>query len=96
MSIDAIDAISETAIFERIFRPEESGMSADVAQAILAVDFTPADHERMQVLADKAKSGTLSSREELEIENYERVGHYLAILQSMARRSLKATNSNAR
>ncbi len=43
----------------------------------------------MQMLADKAKAGTLTPSEQEEIDNYERVGHYLAILQSKARVALK-------
>jgi len=87
----ASDTTSETAIFERIVLPEEPGMSEEAARSILAMGFDPADRQRMQVLADKAKSGRLSREEEIEIENYERVGHYLGILQSKARRALQAS-----
>lgn len=85
----AIDTSSETAIFERIVLPEEPGMSEEAARSLLAMGFNPADRQRMQVLADKAKAGGLSPEEEIEIENYERVGHYLGILQSKARRALR-------
>ena len=44
----------------------------------------------MRQLAAKAREGTLSSREQIEIDNYERVGHFLNLMQSKARCSLKA------
>lgn len=41
----------------------------------------------MEELAEKARQGTLAVDEQQEIVDYERVGHYLAILQSKARRA---------
>ena len=87
------DTTSETAIFERIVFPDEPGMNEAAARTILAMGFNPADRLRMQVLADKAKAGSLSPDEEIEIENYERVGHHLGILQSKARLALRSMDS---
>ncbi len=81
----SIDATSETAIFERIVLPSQARDKEDSARSILAMQFSSEDRQRMQVLADKAKLGSLSPDEVQEAENYERVGHYLAILQSKAR-----------
>jgi hypothetical protein len=85
----ATDATSETAIFERIILPCEPGSDETSAKSVLRLAFSPADEQRMQVLADRAKQGTLTPDEEQEIDSYERVGHYLAILQSKARVSLR-------
>jgi hypothetical protein len=81
----SLRATSETAIFERIVLPSDPGISEQAAHSILPMQFGPEDRTRMQVLAERAKQGTLSPDEEQEAENYERVGHYLAILQSKAR-----------
>ncbi len=43
----------------------------------------------MHALAEKARQGTLTPEEQQEVDNYERVGHYLAILQSKARIALR-------
>jgi hypothetical protein len=43
----------------------------------------------MDVLAEKARKGALEEEERAEAENYEHVGHLLAMMQSKARRSLK-------
>jgi len=64
-------------------------LPADAARAILAMDFQPAVRTRMRVLSEKARAGTLAADERAEIEYYERVGHFLDVLHSKARRSLK-------
>jgi hypothetical protein len=84
----AIDATSETAIFERIVLPREPLLSPDAARSILALDFDPEDRKRLEELAEKARQGTLSHEESQEIDHYERVGHYLSILHAKARSSL--------
>jgi phage gp29-like protein len=43
----------------------------------------------MRELLAKAKKGTLTANEEVEMDNYERVGHMLSLMKSKARRSLK-------
>ena len=73
--------------------PDEPGMNEAAVRSILAMGFNPADRLRMQVLADKAKAGSLSTDEEIEIENDERAGHYLGILQSKARLALRSSDS---
>jgi len=85
----SLPATTETAIFERIVIPLRPGFNEEAAQSILAIQFSPEDRQRMQLLADKAKLGTLAPDEEQEVANYERVGHYLAILQSKARVALR-------
>lgn len=86
----SIDSTSETAIFERIVLPSEAGLSDEAARFLLALGFNSDDTERMHVLAEKARQGTLTPDEQQAIDNYERVGHYLAILQSKARLALRA------
>jgi len=78
----------EFAILGRVVESATT-LSADAAQAILAFGFTEADKERMRKLLAKAKDGTQTAEEEAEIACYERVGHLLNIMKSVARRSLK-------
>jgi hypothetical protein len=84
----SIESTSETAIFERLVLPSEPGLSQEAARSLLAVGFSPEDTKRLHALAEKARQGTLTPDEQQEIDNYERVGHYLAILQSKARMAL--------
>ncbi len=80
---------SEAAIFSRVLEPEKPMLSDDAARSILALDFAPADRERMNALAAKARAGALSPAEDEELENFLRVGDLLAIMQSKARRTLR-------
>jgi len=79
---------SEVAIFSRVLEHDQATLPA-AARAILALGFCQADKDRMRELSAKAREGTLTPAEQSEINNYERVGHLLNILQSKARRSLK-------
>jgi hypothetical protein len=80
---------SETAILSRVLKPGTS-LSAAAAKAFLALEFDDADKERMHELSLKAQEGTLSRHEQDELNNFERVGHLIGLIQSKARRSLKA------
>jgi hypothetical protein len=82
-----IDA-SEVSILNRILRPDEPTFSPETARDILALDFDPADKERMHELSAKARAGTLTAEEDAEAGKYELIGHLLNVLQSKARRSL--------
>jgi hypothetical protein len=81
---------SEVAIFGRVLEPDQATLDTAAARAILDLDFKQADKDRMRQLLAKAKAGTLSADEGIEIDNYERVGHMLSLMKSKARRSLKA------
>jgi len=93
------DNTSDVAILSRVLEPARPTWSPQAARDILALDFGPADKERMRQLSAKARAGTLTRHEQVEIDNYERVGHVLNIMQSKARRSLKGrrgTNGKAK
>ena len=93
MSVDI--GPTETAILSRIIRPDHSGWSKDAAESILRFDFAPDDVQRMNVLAAKVQQSSLTGDEEVELENYRRVGRLLELLQSKARISLKRLASTA-
>jgi hypothetical protein len=87
---------SEVAILRRVIQPAKPTFSAAAARAILTLDFCPGDKERMRLLSAKAREGTLRRAERAEVNNFERVGHLLNLLQSKARRSLKSRSDTAR
>jgi hypothetical protein len=88
-------AASESEIFARIIAPEQEGLSLEAARSILALSFAPADLDRVDVLSEKARQGTLTAVEQEELDNYLRVGTFLAILQSKARLCLKRATQPA-
>jgi hypothetical protein len=90
MKNEMLSQASEAAIWARIVDPDTGGLTREAAQTILELDFNPADRRRMDELAEKAGAGNLTARERTDAENYNRVAHLLALLQSKARRSLRA------
>jgi hypothetical protein len=57
----------------------------EAAKSFLAIKFDKSAQDRMDALAEKAREGSLTAAEEVEIEAYERAGHLLGIAQSKAR-----------
>jgi hypothetical protein len=78
----------EAEILTRVISPGDPSLDRKVAEAILGIGFKPADKRRVDDLAEKARQGTLSPDERTEADSYERVGHFVAVLKSKARRSL--------
>ncbi len=91
MSSRAITAASEAAILARLIEPERDNMLPEAACYLLSIDFRDEDRDRMNALAEKAREGALTEDEGEELENYRRVSHLLALMQSKARISLRAS-----
>jgi hypothetical protein len=79
---------SEANILSRVIAPDEHTLSPEAARTILEWKFPPLDVERMAELSQKANAGTLTASEQEALDNYERVGHLIALAQSKARLSL--------
>ncbi len=86
---------NEAAILSRVIAPGEPNLPSETAKIILTFDFGKEDRERMNQLAEKARDGTLIAEEQAEIDCYERVGHFLSLLRSKARTSLKRADTNS-
>jgi hypothetical protein len=84
----------EAAIIGRLAAADESPLSPEAAEGILAITFDQTDRARMNALAAKARKGTLTPKEEAETEAYSRVGSLLGILKSKARQALKGRNGS--
>ena len=85
---------SEVGILRRAFEADEGSLSASAARSLLAFHFTQADLDRMNYLSKRAREGTLTAEEQVEIDNYERAGHVLSLLKLKARQSLKRPSSH--
>jgi hypothetical protein len=79
----------DAEVLGRVILPDEPNLSVAAAQSILALKVSEQDRARMSSLAEQARQGTLTEREQQEIDGYVRVGSLLSILQSKARRSLR-------
>ena len=60
-----------------------------MARAILSLRFQHDDLDRMNQLAEGARQGSLTDEKQAEVDSYERIGHFLSLLKSKARLSLK-------
>lgn len=79
---------TEAAIWARVIHPKGE-LTLPVARAILQLEFSEDDQERIHELSQKAQEGLLTPEEQFEIDNFERVGNMLAILKSQSRKLLK-------
>jgi hypothetical protein len=84
---------SELTILNRLLKPQQGDLPLTVARGLLKITFGQSDRERMRELLRKAQAGRLTADEQAEIDSYERVGHFLDLLHSKARLSLKRTAS---
>jgi hypothetical protein len=96
MQSTSVVSSSEAALWGRLFEPAKIVLSQEAAHYILALSFPQSDIERMQELAEKARNGTLSLEEQIELDNYERVGHVLSLMKSKARQALKPARAAKR
>jgi hypothetical protein len=83
------------AIWERVLLAA-GDLTPDDARYLLRLDFSPADHARMEELNAGAAAGTLTPAERDELADYVRVGHHLARLQSAARVAVRGTTADGR
>jgi hypothetical protein len=77
-----------------LLKPDKVTLDRAAAQAILNFDFRKADKDRMRDSLAKAKKGTLTAEEQVEIDDDERVGPMLSLMKSKARRSIKSGRDN--
>jgi len=73
----------------RVFDLPRRGMSAALAEGILALDFPDEDAARIDELNAKANEGELTDEEESELEAYANINDLLAYWQSKARQKLQ-------
>src|SRR4051794_22722635 len=94
MKQTSMPADDPLAILSRVIHPQKSKLPEALARQILEWHFGPEDRQRIDLLLEKAKEGSLTPWENEEAENYERVGLFLSLLKAKARVSLKAKKTN--
>jgi hypothetical protein len=79
-----------TAILEQLAELVVESISPATARKILEFQFGASHHTRVMALSQKAQARTLIPVEQEELDEYIRVSTLLSILQSRARRAIKA------
>jgi hypothetical protein len=83
-------AKTEVTIWEMILRPHFGAMTPKTARTILDLSIPDSERARMKELLAKAKSGTISREEALDLDEYVHAGNMLSVLKAKARRILKS------
>jgi len=83
-------ATTAANIWEMILHPHFGDMSPETASAIMGFSIPDIERARMKALLAKAKAGTISREESLDLDEYERAGNMLSVLKAKARRILKS------
>ena len=83
------------SIFRRLIDANSGALTPSMAEAILQLQFSQADQERVSVLASKSNDGTLSAEEGQEYDGYIAAADLLALWQSKARLALMQHSSAA-
>ena len=88
--MSAARTISHDArILARLVKPARTNISPEAARVLLGLEFDKKDRDRMHELSVKAQDGALGPDEQEEMESYRRVGYFLDLLRSKARKTLK-------
>jgi hypothetical protein len=82
-------ANTDNLILSRLVAPAGNELSRRAAEGLLSIRFQPQDVERMNQLAAVARERPLTADERQEMESYNRIGHFLALVHSKARIALK-------
>jgi hypothetical protein len=79
---------TEAAIWARLMQSPSEKLSPETAEFLLSIRFGEGDVDRMHQLAERSTEGMLTDDERTEFDSYLRVGNFLAVMQSKARRAL--------
>jgi hypothetical protein len=83
----------EPVIWARLIQAQQAPISPETARYLLSIDFSEADHARMQELMDKSNEGALTSDEKAELDGYVNIANVLSVMHSRARVALKKPGS---
>ena len=81
---------TQATIFSRALRAASQPMTMELARYLVSIQLDPADEQRANELAEKARQGTLSTTEQAEIDEYRRVGRLIETLKLRAHQKLNA------
>ena len=81
----------DAIILTRLVMGSQLSSSLETARALMRLDFDEEERDRMHVLSVKARDGGQLPSDQDEIESYRRMGYFLDLLRSKARKILKGS-----
>jgi hypothetical protein len=85
LSSQLITPGGEAAIRARLIESQPKELTPEAARYLLALRFHENDQARVQELADRSQSGSLSDDDAREFDSYLHIGNLLAVIQYKAR-----------
>ena len=82
-------------LLEHVILSDRRTLSPEHAKYVLSLGFPKRNHVRYQKLAAKASSGSLTDKEQAELDEFLAADAMLTVLQSKARRALRKHTSAA-
>src|SRR5258708_37357091 len=82
----------EPVIWARLIQAPKTPISPEAGPYFLSIDFSQADHDRMQDLMDKSNEGSLTSGERAELDGYVNIANVLSVMHSQARVALRKSS----
>ena len=82
-------------ILDRMIGPKDPSLTPEVARHFLQLRFNESEVARLNALSERAREGTLTEAESSELDGLVLLSHWIGILQSKARVSLKTASSAA-
>ena len=79
----------EPVIWARLIQAPKAPIAPEAARYLLSIDFSEADHARMQELMDKSGDGALMPDEKAELDGYVNIANVLSVMHSQARGALR-------
>jgi hypothetical protein len=95
MTSSAATPNTEAAILARMIVADQAAITPEIAPYLLSIRLSPADETRVNDLSEKARSGSLSDAETVELDSYLHIGSLVGIVQARARRLVSQDNNQS-
>jgi hypothetical protein len=88
----ATPSVSQADVFVRALESHRPALTPDVARFFLDLELSPQDRVRLDELAEKSRQGSLTSRDEADLEEFRRLGRLVELLKLKARKTLNGAS----
>lgn len=83
-------SVNQVEILARTFDRKGSPMAPDVAKYLLDLELSDEDRQALDGLAEKARFGTLTPAEQVDLDEFRRVGRLVELMKVKARVAMKS------